>query len=48
MGRQWNGRIWTVPDTRRKQGHSAWEFLENAICARYFQSSTPSLLPQAD
>ena len=48
MGRQWNGRIWTVLDACRKQGRSAWEFLENVISAYHFQSSTPSLLPRAD
>jgi len=50
MGRQWNGRIWTVLDTCRKQGRSSWQFLRNAISAYYFQTqtSTPSLLPQAD
>ena len=47
MGRQWNGRIWTVLDTCRKQGRSSWQFLQNAISAYYFQTSTPSLLPQA-
>jgi len=47
MGRQWNARIWTVLDTCRKQGRSAWEFLQNAMSAYYFQSPTPSLLPQA-
>ena len=48
MGRQWNARIWTVLDTCRKQGRSSWQFLQNAICAHYFQTSTPSLLPQAN
>jgi transposase len=48
MGRQWNARIWTVLDTCRKQGRSSWQFLQNAICAHYFQTSAPSLLPQAD
>jgi hypothetical protein len=47
MGRQWNARIWTVLDTCRKQGRSAWKFLQNALSAYYFQSSAPSLLPQA-
>jgi transposase len=47
MGRQWNARIWTVLDTCRKQGRSAWQFLQNALSAYYFQSPTPSLLPQA-
>ena len=46
-GRQWNGRIWTVLDTCRKQGRSAWHFLQTALSAYYFQSPTPSLLPQA-
>lgn len=47
MGREWNGRIWTVLDTCRKQGRSAWEFLQNALSAYYFHTPTPSLLPQA-
>jgi len=47
MGREWNARIWTVLDTCRKQGRSAWEFLQNALSAYYFQTPTPSLLPQA-
>jgi len=47
MGREWNARIWTVLDTCRKQGRPAWEFLQNALSAYYFQSPTPSLLPQA-
>ena len=46
MGRQWNGRIWTVLDTCRKQGRSAWQFLQNALSAHYFQTPTPSLIPQ--
>lgn len=47
MGRQWNGRIWTVPATCRKQGCSAWQFLQDALSAKYFQTPMPSLLPQA-
>jgi len=47
MGRQWNARIWTVLDTCRKQGRSAWQFLQNALSAHYFQAPTPSLVPQA-
>ena len=46
MGRQWNGRIWTVMDTCRKQSRSPWRFLQNALSAHYFQTPTPSLLPQ--
>ena len=46
MGREWNARIWTVLGTCRKQGRSAWQFLENALSAHYFQTPTPSLLPQ--
>ena len=46
MGRQWNARIWTVLGTCRKQGRSAWKFLQNALSAHYFQTPTPSLLPQ--
>lgn len=46
MGRQWNARIWTVLDTCRKQGHSTWQFLQSALSAHYFQTPTPSLLPQ--
>jgi len=50
MGQQWNARIWTVldpPSADRKQGHSAWQFLQNALSAYYFQTPNPSLLPQA-
>jgi len=47
IGRQWNARIWTVLDTCRKQSRSAWQFLQNALSAYYFQTPTPSLLPQA-
>lgn len=46
MGRQWNARIWTVLGTCRKQDRSAWEFLQNALSAHYFQTPAPSLLPQ--
>jgi len=46
MGRQWNARIWTVLDTCRKQSRSPWRFLQNALSAHYFQTPTPSLLPQ--
>jgi len=46
MGRQWNARIWTVVDTCRKQDRSTWKFLQNALSAYYFQTPTPSLLPQ--
>ena len=46
MGRQWNARIWTVLDTCRKQERSAWRFLQNALSAHYFQTPTPSLVPQ--
>ena len=45
-GRQWNARIWTVMDTCRKQSRSPWRFLQNALSAHYFQTPTPSLLPQ--
>ena len=48
MGRQWNARIWTVLATCRKQGRSSWQFLQNALSAHYFQTSTPSLIPQAN
>ena len=48
MGRQWNARIWTVLATCRKQGRSSWQFLQNALSAYYFQTPTPSLLPQAN
>ena len=47
MGRQWNARIWTILAICRKQGRSSWQFLQNALSAYYFQSPTPSLLPQA-
>ena len=46
MGRQWNARIWTVLATCCKQGRSSWQFLQNALSAYYFQTPTPSLLPQ--
>ena len=45
MGRQWGARIWTVLGTCRKQGRSAWQFLQEAVSAHYFQTPTPSLLP---
>ncbi len=45
-GRQRNARIWTVLATCRKQGRSSWQFLQNALSAHYFQTLTPSLLPQ--
>ena len=45
MGRQWNARIWTVLGTCRKQGRSAWQFLQEAVSAHYFQTPTPSLIP---
>jgi len=45
MGRQWGSRIWTVLGTCRKQGRSAWQFLQEAVSAHYFQTPTPSLLP---
>ena len=47
MGRQWNARIWTVLGTCRKQRRSAWQFLQEALSAHYFQTPVPSLLPQA-
>jgi len=46
MGRQWNARIWTVLATCRKQRRSSWQFFQNALSAYYFQTPTPSLLPQ--
>ena len=46
MGRQWNARIWTVLATCRKQGRSAWQFLQDVLSAKYFQTPMPSLLPQ--
>jgi transposase len=46
MGREWNARIWTVLGTCRKQGRSAWQFLQNALSAHHFQTPAPSLLPQ--
>ena len=46
MGREWNARIWTVLGTCRKQGRSAWQFLQNALSAHHFQMPAPSLLPQ--
>ena len=47
MGRQWNARIWTVLATCRKQGRSAWQFLQDTLSAKYFQTPMPSLLPRA-
>jgi len=47
MGRQWNARIWTVLGTCRKQGRSAWQFLQDALSAYHFQTPAPSLLIQA-
>jgi transposase len=47
MGRQWNARIWTVLGTCRKQGRSAWQFLQDALSAHYGHTPAPSLLPQA-
>ena len=47
MGRQWNAHIWTVLATCRKQGRSAWQFLQDVLSAKYFQTPMPSLLPQA-
>ncbi len=44
-GRQWNARIWTVLGTCRKQGRSAWQFLQDALSAHYFHAPAPSLLP---
>lgn len=48
MGRQWNARIWTVLATCKKQSRSSWQFLQNALSAHYFQTPTPSLLPQTN
>jgi len=45
MGRQWNARIWTVLGTCRKQGRSAWQFLQDALSAHYSHTPAPSLLP---
>lgn len=46
MGRQWNARTWTVLGTCRKQGRSAWRFLQEAFNAHDLQGVTPSLLPK--
>lgn len=46
MGRQWNERIWTVLGTCRKQGRSAWRFLQEALLAFHGHGPAPSLLPQ--
>ena len=48
MGREWNARIWTALATCKKQGRSSWQFLQNALSAHYFQTPTPSLLPQTN
>lgn len=45
-GRQWNERIFTVIGTCRKQGRSAWQFLQEAVSAHYFHTPMPSLIPQ--
>ena len=45
-GRQWNERIFTVLGTCRKQGRSAWQFLQDAVSAHYFHTPMPSLIPQ--
>lgn len=45
MGRQCNARIWTVLGTCRKQGRSAWQFLQDALSAHYSHTPAPSLLP---
>jgi hypothetical protein len=34
--------------TCRKQGRSSWQFIQKALLAYYFQTPTPSLLPQAN
>jgi hypothetical protein len=47
MGRQWNERIWTVLGTCRKQGRSAWRFLQDALLAFHSHGPAPSLIPQA-
>ena len=46
MGRQWNERIWTVLGTCRKQGRSAWRFLQDALLAFHSHGPAPSLIPQ--
>jgi transposase len=46
MGRQWNARIWTVMGTCRKQGRSAWRFIQEALNAHHFGRPVPSLVPQ--
>ena len=46
-GRQWNERIWTVLGTCRKQGRSAWRFLQEALLAFHGHGPAPSLIPQA-
>jgi len=45
-GRRWNERIFTAIGTCRKQGRSAWQFLQEAISAHYFHTPMPSLIPQ--
>ena len=47
MGRRWNERIWTVLGTCRKQGRSAWRFLQDALLAFHGQIPAPSLVPQS-
>lgn len=47
-GRQWNERIFTVLGTCRKQGRSAWQFLQEAVSSHYLHTPMPSLIPQTD
>lgn len=47
MGREWNARIWTAISTCRKQNRSIWTFLQEAVNSFYFNSTTPSLLPNS-
>ncbi len=43
-GRQWSERIWTVMATCAMQGRSAYEFLVDAVDAKFQGQTAPSLL----
>lgn len=44
-GRQWSARIWTTLATCRKQNRPAWNFINEALHAYYFNAPYPSLIP---
>lgn len=45
-GQRWCERIWTVLSTCRLQRRSAFNFLQDAICAYFNRQTAPSLLPR--